>query len=243
MAIIKSTQYILPFVAIFLFVVSVMLTVIAGVGLRISFIWNLLSSLYIYYDLIPTSIASTSSLILIASLLDAFVFALFAVFLATWFINLLRRINIREYLSVSRAKKLKNHIIVVPYNNFSKALIDELSNDKLKTVLIAEKESEASRVNEKGVFSIVGDIKDKGVFMTAGIERASYLIACDDEDVKNALIAITAKDANPKIKVISRVVHEENMQKLGKAGAYRIVLPGVTAGMAIGEEIARRTIQ
>ena len=240
MALIKNTQYIILSVAVALFLISVSLTVLAGVAPGIAIIWNVLSSLYIYYDLIPANLAANSPFILMSSLLDAFVFALFTVFLATWFIDLLRSINIREYVAVSRARKMVGHAIVVPYNSFSKALVEELSNSGLKAVVIAESDSQAAHLRGRSILAVVGDTNDKAVFLTAGIARASYVIACDDEDVRNAMIAITAKDVNSKIKVISRVAREDNMQKLGRAGAYKIVLPGVTAGMSIGDEIVKR---
>jgi voltage-gated potassium channel len=242
MALIRNTQYIILGVAVLLFMISVTLTIVAGVGFGIAVIWNLLSSLYIYYDLIPNSIAANNPLILISNLMDAFVFALFAVFLATWFINIISNISIRRYLTIKKIRKLRGHTVIAPYNSFAAALIDELAKERIKPVVIVEKDAQASKLSSKGIPAVVGNINDKDVFITAGIERASSLISCDDNDIRNAMIIITAKDVNRNIDVISRVAREEDMQKLSKAGAYRLVLPGITAGMSIGNEIAKRLI-
>ncbi len=235
----KNMNYLVLLIALVLFAIAVALTAIAGVGLGISLIWNLLASLYVYYALIPAALVD-SPLVLTSSLLDAFVFALFAVFLATWFIRLIRSINITEYFVLAKVKRLNKHIIVAPYNNFSKVLVEELAKEKMKFVAIVQDNMQAARLYRQGMLAVVGELKSEEAFKTAGTEKASCIIACDDEDVKNALIAITAKDINPNIDVISRVIEEENMQKLAKAGASSIVLPEITAGARLGEEILKR---
>ncbi len=237
----RDATYIIAFVAMIMFAVSVALTIIAGVSPGIALIWNVLASLYISYSLIPNSMLA-NPLIFTSSLLDSLVFALFAVFLATWFIDLIRSINITEYLALSKVKRLKGHIIVAPYNDFARVLTNELLTSGFKFVVIAGSEVEAAYLYSRKMLAIVGEIRNEDSFKTAGIDRASYLIACEDDDVKNALIAISAKDANPNIKVISRVIEEENLQKLDKAGASWVVIPGVTAGKRVGDEIVKRMV-
>lgn len=235
----RSTNYIILLIAGTLFAVAVALTIVAGAGLRIALIWNLLASLYVYYSLIPSSIVD-SPLILTASVLDAFVFGLFAVFLATWFTEIIRRINITEHFVLAKVRRLRGHIIVAPYNSFSKALAQDLSARKAKFVVIAQSATEAAHLYRQGIMAVVGEVKSEESFKTAGVERAAYVIACDDEDVKNALISITAKDINPEVGVISRVTDEDNVQKIANAGASSVVLPGITAGISLGDEIIKR---
>jgi len=235
----SNANYTIVVVAMLLFGVSIALTLLAGVSPGIALVWNMLSALYISYDIIPTNILS-NPLILASSFLDAIVFALFAVFLATWFIDVIRSINIEEYFTLRKVRALKNHIIVAPYNNFSKVLVEELRKEKFRFVVIVENPSQAAQLYAKKIPAVVGELRGGEVLKSAGIERASSVIACDDDDVKNALISIAAKDANPGISIISRVVAEENMQKLGKAGASRIVIPEVTAGTNVGEELLKR---
>lgn len=237
----SNTNYIIVAVAAVLFVTSVLLTIEAGVGLGLALIWNVLASLYVYYDLIPANLVNTPP-IFVASLLDAFVFALFAVFLATWFTELIRSINISEYFALSKIKRMKGHIVVVPYNSFSATLIEEMKKAGMKFVVLAEDQLQASRLYSKNVLAVVGGVRGKSSFTDAGIERASYVIACGDDDVKNALIAISAKDANPNVSVLSRVIEEENMPKLDKAGASWVIIPDVTAGASIGSEIVKRVV-
>lgn len=234
-------NYIIVFVATIMFLVSMTLTIAAGVAPGLSLVWNVLAALYISYDVIPANLLA-NPLIFISSLLDAFVFALFAVFLATWFIGVIRSINIAEYLTMRRVARLRNHVIVAPYNDFSKVLAEELAREGIRFVVIADNESDGARLYGMKMLTVVGEMRSEDVLKNAGIEQAAYVIACADDDVKNALISIAAKDANPNIKVISRVIEEENLQKLNKAGASLVVIPGVTAGNKMGDEIVKRLV-
>ena len=42
--------------------------------------------------------------------------------------------------------------------------------------------------------------------------------------------------------MISRVIEEENMPKLDKAGSEWVIIPSVTAGNSIGNEIVKRLV-
>ncbi len=235
----EDARYILLAAAIILYSIAVALTVSENVDLKTAIIWNLLASLYIYYSLIQTSIVSSPA-ILIASLLDAFVFALLTVFLAGWFMGIIRRINISEYLSSIKIKRLRGHVILAPYNSFSKTLSEEMQKKKIKFVIMAENPVQVAKLYNKHMLAIVGGVKNKESFKIAGLDNANHIIACGDSDVENALIAITSKSINPNIKIISRVIEEDNIKKLYKSGASLIVIPGITAGERISGEILNR---
>jgi voltage-gated potassium channel len=236
-----DARYIVLAAALVLYAIAVALTLSEGVDLKTAIIWNLLASLYIYYSLIQANIVSSPA-ILIASLMDAFVFALLTVFLAGWFMGIIRRINVSEYISSIRIKRLRGHVIIAPYNNFSKTLAEEMQKKKIKFVVMAENPLQVANLYSKHMLAIVGGIKNKESFKVAGLNNAKHIVACGDTDIENALIAITSKDINPNIKIISRVIEEDNIKKLDKAGASLIVIPGITAGESISSEIAKRVL-
>ncbi len=233
-----EARYIILTAALLLYAIAVALTLSEGVGLKTAIIWNLLASLYIYYSLIPPNLVSSPA-ILVASLMDAFVFALLTVFLAGWFMGIIRSINISEYISLAKIRKLKGHVIVAPYNNFSITLAEEMQKRGIRFVVLAENSLQVSKLYRRHILAAVGNIKNKDSFKIAGLERAKHVVACGETDVENALIAITSRDINPKIKIISRVIEEDNIKKIGKAGASLVVIPGITAGERISEQIIK----
>ncbi len=237
----NRTLFILLCAASSLFIISFALLIVSGIDPRLAFVWNVLSSLDINFNFLPATAAS-QPLVLLASLLDAFTFAVVAVALATMFFDGIKQLNLTKRVVLSRVRRIKQHIIMVPYNSFAQSLSKELEANGQKIVIITDSEAEARKLYKRGELAIVADPKDIESFKAAGIERARYVVACSDEDIQNALIIITAKTANSRAKIISRANDFDNVPRLRTAGAYRMIMPEVSTGIEIGEEIIKRAI-
>lgn len=233
------TEQVLLAVALVLFALSYLMLLLAGSDPFIAFIWNLLSSFDVGLTILPLSVAE-QPLVVIATVLDAFIFALMTVVIAALFFNFIKQINLTKRIVLSRIKQIKQHIIIVPYNRFAYSLNKELKSIGEKTVIVTTNEAEARRLYRRGDLAVVADPKNMETFYVSGIGRSKFVIACDDDDVQNALISITAKSANPKAKIISRISNLDNMAKLKNAGALRMIMPEVSTGIEIGNEIAKR---
>ncbi len=238
MANLKRTRYTLIGIVVVLFLVSIVLAVYAGINPQIAIIDSLLDSLQISYNLIPLAAAS-KPLIFASKLLDAAIFPILTVILAAWLFDFINSINLKERAVLSKLKGIKDHVIVVPSNSFARCLLQEFKNSGIKVVAIAENRREMRQLHNENEFAIAGDIKSMETFEIAGINRAKCLVTCSKDDVQNALIAITAKTANPHIKIIARADIEENAIKLIRAGAHKVIVPGKTAGLDMGNEIIK----
>jgi voltage-gated potassium channel len=78
-----------------------------------------------------------------------------------------------------------------------------------------------------------GDATDDEQLLNAGIERAHGVFAVSNDDAKNMMISLTAKQLNPRARVVARCHEMRNVEKLKKAGADHVVLPDFTGGMRI----------
>lgn len=225
-----------------LFAVSVILTAYAGISPGLALLDSALDALDVSYVLVPFALAS-NPLIFLAKILDAGIFPILAVVLAAWFFDFINSISIREHGVLSRLKRMDGHVIVVPSNSFARSLLKELKSSSIEGVAIAENRREMRQIHDDGLFAIAGDIRSMDTFEIAGIKRAKWLVACSKDDIQNALIAITAKTANPHIKIIVRAEKDDNRSKLMRAGAHKVIVPGNTAGIDIGNEIVRRVLE
>jgi voltage-gated potassium channel len=242
MANLKSAQHIMIGIIAVLFTMSVIFTICAGVRPAEALLDAALDSLEVSYVLIPFAVAA-NPLILLAKILDAGIFPILAVILAAWFFDFINSINFRERTTLSRLKRMSGHVIVVPSNSFARALLKELKSSSIEGVAIAENRREMRQIHNENLFAIAGDIKSMDTFEIAGIKRARCLVACSKDDIQNALIAITAKTANPRIKIIVRADKDENRVKLMRAGAHKVIVPGNTAGIDMGNEIVKRVLE
>ncbi|MCL4403594.1 MAG: NAD-binding protein [Candidatus Marsarchaeota archaeon] len=230
-------------IAAALYISAVVLTIYAGVNPLVSILWNAMAALQVFYaELLPLS-AAKNPLIVVVNIIDVIIFALIALFLATEFLTFLRSIDLRERLTFRKIKSMKDHVIIAPYNSFANTLINDLFKEGRKDiVVITESQKYAHALSRMGVPAVVGKAGAMESFALSGAAKAKFVLACGDADLDNALISVTAKSVNSKLKVISRVNKRENIPKLSMAGAYMTVLPEIEAGRVIGAELIKRIV-
>ncbi|MDE1833587.1 MAG: NAD-binding protein [Candidatus Micrarchaeota archaeon] len=234
----RTNWYTLIVIAVALFVLSTTLTMFAGVNPALAIIANALQSLQIPYNILSYSSAA-NPFELISNLMDTVVFALITVIMATWFYGFITSVSIKERFVLSRIRKLSGHVVVAPYNGFARELMRSLREQRIDAVAMVENRREMLSLVHQNELAVVGDLKYKDSFEAAGVDRARYIVAASDDDLENALIAITAKTVSPHVRVITRVNREENIPKLDMAGAYKMIMPEITAGELIGEELTK----
>ena len=235
----RTAWYLVIIVALALFVASNILMLLAHVPFGIAVTQSLLEALQVNYLLIPQDMLS-NALLVVADILNVFVFALFSVVFAAWFYQFMSNVRVREKIALSKIRGLSGHVIVVPFNGFAKLLMSELRSKGIKAVTITSDRNALARIYDAKELALPGDIKYADAFDSVGIGRASFVVACSDNDMQNAMIAITAKTANPHIGIIAKVSSEADIPKLNIAGAYKLIMPEVIAGESVGNEIAKR---
>jgi voltage-gated potassium channel len=91
----------------------------------------------------------------------------------------------------------------------------------------------------EGACAMAGDACEDDVLQSAGIERARGVFAVTGDDSRNMLIALTAKQLNPSVRVVARVHDMRNIEKCRRAGADEIVSPDFTGGLRIASAMLR----
>jgi voltage-gated potassium channel len=228
-------------VALALFIAANCLMLLAHVPFKIAAAQSVLEALQVNYLLIPQDMLN-STLLVVADILNVFVFALLTVVFAAWFYQFLSNVRVSEKIALSKIRNMQGHVIVVPYNGFARMLMDELQKSGMKAVTITSDRNVLAKLQDRKELALLGDIRYADAYESVGIDKASFVVACSDNDMQNAMIAITAKTANPHIGIISKVSSEVNIPKLTVAGVYKLVMPEVIAGENVGDEIVRRLL-
>ncbi len=235
----RAEWHLVIIVALVLFVAANCLMLIAHVPFKIAVAQSVLEALQVNYLLIPQDMLN-NSLLVVADILNVFVFALLTVVFAAWFYSFMSNVRVSEKIALSKIRNLKGHVIVVPFNGFARVLMDELQKKGMNAVTITSDRNVLARLHDKKELALLGDIRYADAYESVGIDRASFVVACSDNDMQNAMIAITAKTANPHIGVIAKVSSEASIPKLTVAGVYKLVMPEVVAGEDVGNEIIKR---
>jgi voltage-gated potassium channel len=138
-------------------------------------------------------------------------------------------------------KRLHGHYIVCGYGRVGRNVAQELGTTTRHFVAVDEDEAmlEAQKEKNPELLFLHGDASDDDMLIRADIEDAKGVFAVTGDDSKNLMIALTAKQLNPNVRVVARCHELRNAEKMKKAGADAIVSPDFTGGMRIASAMVR----
>lgn len=142
------------------------------------------------------------------------------------FKNFYKNYNVKKKIS-----ELKDHVIICGYGRNGKQVCLELKDDKHPYMIIEKRENiiEELKTDENNLF-IDGDATEEEVLIAAGIKNAKAIITTLPEDPDNVYVALTARELNPSITIISRASNESSVNKLKRAGANNVIMPEKIGG-------------
>ena len=193
---------IIAYSSIILFIAAVVLTAASGLGIAVAIVWNALLALDIEYYKLPLSVAENPFLVA-ASIIDVIVFTLLAVWLAALFFEFIKGLGIRERFQERKIRGFRGHVIITSMNRLGELVSVKLKEKGMKHVFIVQSQEELEKADELGVFAVMGNPTIKETLIKAGIGNAAYIVACSDDDIKNSMIAISAKAVESRCRLHS----------------------------------------
>lgn len=167
-------------------------------------------------------------------------FAYAATFLAKYFSEqILSRYSNKKIMEKMIAK-MQNHVIVVGYGRNGSQAVEELLTHNIPVVVIENRPKVIEYIQQNPKIAYVdGDATLDITLQKAGVDKAKALITALANDADNLFVVITAREMNPKLKIISRASAVTNDRKLKLAGADNVILPDKVGG----QKMAKLVIQ
>ncbi len=138
----------------------------------------------------------------------------------------------------------RDHFIVCGLGTKGSYIASELYGTRRPCVIVdADKE-----VVEKALqllpdqIVLEGDATNSDTLIKAGVERAKGLFAVTGNDNQNLVISLTAKQANPRVRVVAHCTDINNEEKIKRAGADAVVSPDFIGGLRMTSEMIRPTV-
>ena len=132
----------------------------------------------------------------------------------------------------SRIAKLKDHYIVCGIGRVGINVAHELEITHRTSVIVDQdfKKIENYVSQHPEQLYLHGDSTDNDVLLAAGVERAIGIFAVAADDSQNLVISLSAKQLNPKLRIVARCHDVKNFDKTRRAGADEIVSPDFIGG-------------
>lgn len=152
--------------------------------------------------------------------------------------------ELRELLGKRRMEKalakLHAHVIVCGAGETGKHVVEELLNTQTPCVVIEQDLAKLKHLERFGGMPVIeGDASDGVVLSRARIDIARGLITTLPSDKDNLFVILTARELNPTLRIVSRVIEDDSHAKLRKAGADAVVSSNQIGGLRLASELIR----
>jgi voltage-gated potassium channel len=140
-----------------------------------------------------------------------------------------------------RIAGLRDHVIVCGGGETGRHIARELLQTRTAFVCVERDPAQVETLLRVGeaTLCIVGDATDQDVLTRARVTAARGLIACMAADKDNLFAVLTARELNPGLRIVSRVVADAAGPKLVRAGADAVVSVPTIGALRIASEMIR----
>jgi voltage-gated potassium channel len=148
--------------------------------------------------------------------------------------------NVRRYRRhLRRMQEISGHYIVCGAGRTGIQVVNELIAVGHDVVAIDADKDVLDALEARGILTVQGDATEDAVLESAGLSRAKGIVATLDDDKTNMYVVVTARQANPKLRIVTKAVSQTAGDKLRRAGANAVVSPTFIGGMRLASEMVR----
>ena len=142
--------------------------------------------------------------------------------------------NSLQILKKKRVKKaidsLSNHVVLCGFGRNGMQAAERLKAYNKPFVIIERDKDIIEREDNKNFYFVEGDANEDEVLLSAGIDRAQFLITALPDDSTNLFVVLSARQLNSDLFIISRASLVNSQKKLLLAGANKVIMPDKIGG-------------
>jgi voltage-gated potassium channel len=146
----------------------------------------------------------------------------------------------KQYQVKKKIVKLEDHVIVCGFGRNGYQACVELQEHGEKFVVLEKRDNVVNRILEDpSLLYVQGDASSEEVLEVAQIRKAKALITALPNDADNMFVVLTAREMNPKLKIISRASEFRSDVKLRHAGATNVIMPDRIGGQRMAKLVTQ----
>jgi voltage-gated potassium channel len=137
-------------------------------------------------------------------------------------------------------KTLRDHIIVCGFGVKGQAAVATMlahGNEPAAIVVIDERVEAVEDARRRGHAGVVANASASSALEAAGIREAAAVVVAPDRDDTAVLITLTARELNPRARIVASVREAENAHLLEQGGADSVVVSSGAAGRLLGHAV------
>ena len=137
-------------------------------------------------------------------------------------------------------RTLQDHTIICGFGVKGRTAVETLlahGQEPGSFVVIDEHGAAIEEAKRSGYAGVIGDASSSAVLEAAGVRDAAAVVVAPDRDDSAVLITLTARELNPRARIVASVREEENAHLLRQGGADSVVVSSGAAGRLLGHAI------
>ena len=137
-------------------------------------------------------------------------------------------------------ENMEDYYIICGFGRVGRVVFEELLDRNQNIIVIDKDEEVCENIEERKNVTVLNRdaIEDDFISKLVG-ENCRSAIICTGDDVDNLFIVMTIRESNPNAWIVTRASKLENIKRLRKAGADKIVSPEIIGGKDLYFESAR----
>jgi len=139
-------------------------------------------------------------------------------------------------MTASELKLLEDHIVVLGHGDLTEPLLDELG-DETDIVVVTPESDAAMDLNGGAVSVLTADQTDESVLGDARVNVARGVVVGSDDDARDALAVLAAKNVAPDVRVVAAANEAHNVDKLADVGADEVIDTRSIGGQLLGRSV------
>lgn len=144
---------------------------------------------------------------------------------------------------VRKMKTIENmddYYILCGCGRVGKVVFDELKHRNQNVIIIEKNEDICESIEESdSVVTIHKDATEDDLIAKLAGDKCNSVIISTGDDVSNLFIVLTIRETNPDAWIVTRASRLENISRLKKAGANKVVSPEIIGGQDLYFESAK----
>lgn len=132
---------------------------------------------------------------------------------------------------------MRNHTVVIGYGTKGRTAVDAMVGDGIKPaeiVVVDADQTVLEAAAADGLVTVRGDATKSDVLRLAGVAHASSIVVATNRDDTAVLATLTAREINPRAKIVASIRESENTHLMRQSGANSVVVSSETAGRLLG---------
>ena len=126
---------------------------------------------------------------------------------------------------------LDDHVLVLGYGDLTEPILEELTErGGVEYAVVTTDETAARRLSDRNIPVSTADPSDVEPLERVNISGARAVVVATEDDARDALAILTARQLNPEVRIVAAATQRENVNKLRRAGADQVISPALLGG-------------